>query len=439
MITMINANPNAVVTTPNLTGLGLMNNILPFLIPLVLLWVAYKETKRTSAMFAGDVIQFTEKIGKTAVTAATMLATAGAGMAISAAKGAGGKIKGGVGTMADEKKWKDWKEEHPTVGGKLDKAAGAMQWGKRRKEDVETKIVAPIKTGVKEDITDPLKKRVKEFQDKHPEFTGYASAAKKGLKTAITGREEKEGRELTPEEVDKKQVGKMVTVNKPRKITQEEVDKSEKGEKITLKSGIERKLTKDEIEKGTVIDEEKEWQKERDLTAKELDLGKKTGKYHEIETETKPGIVPEFKKVMKVIEKGLDDAIQDELEERLTTISAKLSKDLKQIKELQRKIDNDEDINFEDDIKDLKKVEIDYRRFHGEENVTVRDLNEEVKNTIKKSKKELEEEAEEEQIGLQRFKISDHIHIPKIHRKKREERDEEEKEKEEKKETREKT
>ena len=121
---------------------------------------------------------------------------------------------------------------------------------------------------------------------------------------------------------------------------------------------------------------------------------------------------------MKTVEKGLDKAIQEELEDRLTTLSAKLTKDLKQIKELQRKIDNDEDIIFEDDIKGLKKVETEYRRFHNEGNVTIRELNPEVKNTIKKHIEELEEETEEEKIGLQRFKISDYIHIPKSLRKK---------------------
>ena len=202
IISMINAKPDLLTKEPGIQGLGLMNNVLPYLIPLVILWIAYKETKRTSAMFAGDVIQFTEKIGKTAVTAATMMAAAGAGMAVKAAGAAGGRIKGAAGTMADEEKWGKWKGEHPTVGKIFDKPAGGMQWAGRRKEDVETKIVAPVKKGVEEKITAPLKQKVDAFKEKHPEFTKYASAAKKGLTTAITGKGEKEveGRPLNEAE-----------------------------------------------------------------------------------------------------------------------------------------------------------------------------------------------------------------------------------------------
>jgi hypothetical protein len=420
MISMINASPGMFVTQPDLSwgggGLGLMNNILPYLIPLVLLWIAYKETKRTSAWFAGDIIQFTEKIGKTAVTAATMIATAGAGMAVKAAGAAGGRIKGAAGTMASEKKWEDWKGEHKVVGGIMDRPARAMQWAERRKEDVEKKIVAPVKTGIKEDITDPLKKRVKEFKEKHPEFTGYARAAKKGLKATILGRGEKEeeGRELRPEERTLDENGKQYRYKKEVKKEKVPFSPSEREMKIMIMPDrTERTLTEEDLARGYIEEEKISWVKtDQELTEKEIKSG------HQINTTMvkKPGIMPAFKDAMKTAVKGLDDAIQSELEERLTTLSAKLTKDLKQIKDLQRKIDNDEDINFEDDIKGLKKVETEYRRFHKDENVATKELDPEVKNAIKKYKIELEEEAEEAQVGLQRFKISDFI--PKIHRKK---------------------
>ena len=99
MISMINANINAFVCRPGDPncgpgGLGLMNNILPYLIPLVLLWIAYRETKRTSAMFAKEAIEMPGKIAKVAGQVAIIAATAGAGAG--AAAGVLGKAAAGA-------------------------------------------------------------------------------------------------------------------------------------------------------------------------------------------------------------------------------------------------------------------------------------------------------------------------------------------------------
>ena len=82
MIAIINNNPGYFTCLPGDTnpdgtpkcgpGLGLMNNVVPYLIPLVLLWIAYRETKKTSAMFAGDIISATEKVTKGATMAAAI-------------------------------------------------------------------------------------------------------------------------------------------------------------------------------------------------------------------------------------------------------------------------------------------------------------------------------------------------------------------------------
>jgi len=82
MISMINNNFSFISqpTSANLNcagGLGLMNNVLPYLIPLVLLHIAYIELKRTQAMFAGEVISATEKVTKGAAMAGAMIATTG--------------------------------------------------------------------------------------------------------------------------------------------------------------------------------------------------------------------------------------------------------------------------------------------------------------------------------------------------------------------------
>jgi len=99
MIAMINANPREFVCLPGdkdcgSGGLGLMNNILPYLIPLILLLIAQRETKRTSAMFAKEAIEMTEKVGKAAGQVAAIALTAGA--AAGAAAGALGKAATGA-------------------------------------------------------------------------------------------------------------------------------------------------------------------------------------------------------------------------------------------------------------------------------------------------------------------------------------------------------
>jgi len=444
MIVLINNNSSAFVTQPAIGQLGLMNNILPYLIPLVLLWVAYKETKRTSAMFAGEIISTAEKIGKTAVTAAAMVATAGASATMGLAKGAAKGAPGAVGGFQKRMDAYATSPEHQgTAGGRLagwmSRRAGSIR-GKQIDEETHKEESAGIVGTVREkagtiaagakkeygEIKEGTREWIESQKNLHPDATAIIGwtkkQAEKSLRTVITGREEKESRELTQDEVDRGEIGKMVTKREKRDITPEENEKYKKGEEITLVGGIKRKLTEHEIEEGQVMDKKEEWQKERDLTEKEKNQVDKEGKRHEIETVTKPGIMPIFKNAMKTAVKGLDDAIQEELQDRLTTLSAKLTKDLKQIKDLQRKIENGEDINFEDDIKGLKEVEKVYKNFHGDANIAFSALNEEVKTEIEKSAEVLKEKAEEEQVGLPRFKISDYIKIPRRNKKKNEPR-----------------
>ena len=434
IIAIINSNPAYFTCRPGdpkcgSGGLGLMNNVVPYLIPLVLLWVAYKETKRTTAMFAGDIIQFTEKIGKTAVTAGAMIATAGASMAVKAAGAAGGRIKGATGTMASEEKWGDWKREHKVVGGIMNRPARAMQWAERRKEGTEKKV-EKFKEGARKKITEPLQKKVEKFKKEHPEFTGYAGAAKKGLKTAILGRGEKEeeGRPLTKDEKRDRVRYEEKTVKEKKQKTLDRYQK-EVGGKITLPNGEEHELTDQERAKGIVEYEEeaKKWVKtDQKLTQKEIDRG------HLINTTMvkKPGIIPEFKKAMKTIDEGLNEAIKEEVEKRLSVISLDLSRELDKIKSLQGKIERGETISFEDDIKGLKGgVEEEYRKFRNDADTAASELDEAIKTKIRQYRQSLDKRVEEEtkKGGITIPKISDLL--SKIHRKEPEKKEEEEKKK----------
>ncbi len=436
MISLINNNPSAFVTQSAIGQLGLMNNILPYLIPLVLLWVAYKETKRTSAMFAGEIISTTEKIGKAAVTAAAMVATAGASATMGLAKGAAKGAPGAVGGF--QKRMDAYATAHPEtrgghVAGWMSRRAGSI-----RGKDVDDQIDEETWVGKRRggagrfvgerkkeygEIKEEAREWIESQKNLHPDAAAIIGGMKKqvgkGLNRVVLGRKET-GRELIEEEKTPEANGKqyrykeeIVKTPKEKKIGEMEgYNTRDKKFKDPI-TGEERDATETEKTTGRVKweVEKKEWKKtDTELTKKEIDSG------HLIDIEQKSGIMPELKKVMKTAVKGLDDAIQEELQDRLTTLSAKLTKDLKQIKDLQRKIENEEDINFEDDIKGLKEVERVYKNFHGDANVASRELNQAVKTEIEKHAEELKEKAEEEQVGLPRFKISDYI--PKIPRKK---------------------
>ena len=85
MISMINNNFTFIkqsnITLAGWGSLGLMNSILPYLIPLVLLHIAYKELKSTQAMFAKEVIEMPEKAAKMGVAAGVGIMTGGTGIA----------------------------------------------------------------------------------------------------------------------------------------------------------------------------------------------------------------------------------------------------------------------------------------------------------------------------------------------------------------------
>ncbi|MBZ9569549.1 hypothetical protein KJA16_01335 [Patescibacteria group bacterium] len=213
MISMINADPSSVVTYPNLSGLGLMNNILPYLIPLVLLWIAYDQTKKTSAMFAREIIEMPEKAAKAAVMTAAIAATAGA------AGAAGGALKAmpaAIGKLG--KKMQKYGTAHPgTLRGTLARGVGTAvtypaEWGRRRIEWAEKKA------------------------EEHPRFAKMVKGAGKGLKAALwEHKKEEEGRELTPEEIES---GYVIQEGKRgRKLTPKEMEKK-RTIKIIIKPGV---------------------------------------------------------------------------------------------------------------------------------------------------------------------------------------------------------
>jgi hypothetical protein len=180
MIGLIAAAPGGFVSQPDLSwdgkGLGLMNNILPYLIPLVLLFIAYNETKRTSAMFAREIIEMPEKAAKVAAMAATIAATTGV------AAVATGKLKGALGTLSSKTKFERWKRTHPTAAALATPIAKPMQWGRRGVEE----RIAPA---VRERVVEPIRDRTTKFVEDHPglkpyveEFKGYTEAAGRGLR-----------------------------------------------------------------------------------------------------------------------------------------------------------------------------------------------------------------------------------------------------------------
>jgi len=176
MIAMINANPRQFVCLPGDQncgpgGLGLMNNILPYLIPLVLLWIAYRETKKTTAMFAREIIEMPEKVAKGAVMAAAIAATGGA------ATVAAGKLKGAIGTLSSKTKFEDFAKTHKWTARLATPIAKPLQWGR----GVEEKI-APA---VKERVVEPIRERARRIEREHPEFAGYVRAAGRGLKESL--------------------------------------------------------------------------------------------------------------------------------------------------------------------------------------------------------------------------------------------------------------
>jgi hypothetical protein len=272
MIAMINANPRQFVCLPGDKncgpgGLGLMNNILPYLIPLVLLWIAHKEKKRTSAWFAREIMETTEKVTKGAVMAATIAATAGFATAMV------GKLKGAAGTLSSADKFERWREAHPTAGTLVSPMAKFAQWGRR---GVEEKV-APA---VKEKVVAPVRERAEEFAKKHPEFAGYVKEAGKGIKTALLGTTEKRDKKLTEEQIaggytESKPLTeeqKISGYTKPRKLEEGEI----KERRVKIKELSENEIKEGWAKTRELTDEEKisGYTKEgRKLTEREIDEG----------------------------------------------------------------------------------------------------------------------------------------------------------------------
>jgi len=433
MISMINASPGMFVTQPDLSwgggGLGLANNILPYLIPLVLLWIAYKETKRTSAMFAGEIISTTEKIGKAAVTAAAIVATAGAGAAMGLAKGAAKGAPGAVGGF--QKRMDTYATAHPEtrgghVAGWMSRRAGSIRgtqiytdekgekdevyegWVGRRREGAE-KLAAGAKKEYGE-IKEGTREWIESQKNLHPDAAAIIGGMKKqvgkGLNRVVLGRGEKEGRKLEQDEIDSKELRKTVKTTKRQDLTQADYD----SKTVQLPNGITRDLEPDERKKGYIEIEKEERQKVRDLTDKELKES------HEFTLEQKSGLAPIFKNAMKSVDEELNEALTEEVEKRLNVISLKLSRQLDKVKDLGLKIEKGESINFEGDIKDLEGgIEETYLRLHGQIDVEANDLDDEVKDKIRKYGESLNKKVREgiKKGGITIPKISDIIKIPR--------------------------
>jgi hypothetical protein len=344
------------VTHPDELGLGLMNDILPYLIPLVLLLIAYKETKRTSAMFAREIIQTTEKIGKAAVTTTAMVAmtaaTAGAGAAVGAAKGAPGAIG------AFQRRMDKYATEHEeTTGGKMagwmSRRAGSLRgkdvegyidtgtWVGRRREDVGNLIggARGVKAGVEERVGEWTERQ----KDKHPDIAATVGwmrkQAEKGFNTAILGKGKKEveGRPLNKGERNQEAVnGKKyrydeitTTEKKQQPITPED----KRAGKVKLPNGQEKKIAGSDLSRDYVEYEEevKDWKKtNQELTDKEL----KSEHLIEKREVATLGLAPIFKNAMKTIGKGFDEAIEDQMNKMFNVVSLKLERELEKVDEL---------------------------------------------------------------------------------------------------------
>ena len=207
MIALINNNPRYFTCLPGDTnpdgtpkcgsGLGLMNNVVPYLIPLVLLWIAHRETRRTTALFAREIIEMPEKVAKSAVMVGAIAATGGAMVAGAAA------LKKAAGTLSSPEKFAKFRETHPTAAKLATPIATPLRWGRKQVEKgvppevVEKGFVPTVKEKVGI-VTKPVKERVEEFAKEHipekfrKEFGGYFKAAGRGLKTALWERPKEE-------------------------------------------------------------------------------------------------------------------------------------------------------------------------------------------------------------------------------------------------------
>ena len=375
MITMINANPYLFVTRFNGPGgLGIVDNILPYLIPLILLAIGYKEAKKTSAMFAREMIDTTEKIGKAAVTATAMVAmtaaTAGAGAAVGAARGAPGAIGG------FQKRMDAYSSAHDTTGGKIagwmSRRAGSLRgkdadgaiddktWVGRRRQAAEEKvgnIIGGVK-GTKDRIGGWAKEQTDE--EKHPDRAAVIGwmrkQAKKGFNTAILGKgegEEVKGRLLIPDEKRDEVRYDEKTTKVPRTtlISDMEGYNPKTGKFKDPKTGKDRLPNAVEKETGKVEweEEQTEWVKTKiKLTDKEL---KEKHQFNMTQVAT-PGLAPVFKNTMKTIGKGLDEAIEDRMNKMFNVVSLKLERELEKVDELIAKAEAGGEIT-DSDVSDM--------------------------------------------------------------------------------------
>jgi hypothetical protein len=112
-------------------GLGRLNGVLPWFVPMVLLYIGYKELKKTTAMFAQGIIQMPEKIAKTAMQAAVAagvaVATGGAG-----APAALAPLTRATGALRERL------ERFPLVGQALG-GPGAFRASQKKRTQAETK------------------------------------------------------------------------------------------------------------------------------------------------------------------------------------------------------------------------------------------------------------------------------------------------------------
>ena len=324
------------VLKPGPEGLGLANEILPFLVPIILLWIGWKEAKKTSAMLARGIMEAPEKIAKAGAQAAIMagvaVATAGAGAAAAAASGKIGLAAGKLGGYA---------AAHPgTITGRLagggskilGAAAKPKEWAKRRKAAV--------------------KERVEEFAEKHSKF----AAAGRGLKAAFSEHAvEEKGEKLTDDQLKS-------GYTEGRKFTDWEKKTGWKqGKPLTgeeIKSGYSegRKLTKEEkkqkyLKDRDLTEDEKKsgyLQEGKKLTEKEMKMGVK------LRIVLKPAVIIPAKEMIiepmiKPVKEGIKAALEATKKEYARILSAKLKTRLQaELEGLRDKLDIGEEPTDED-------------------------------------------------------------------------------------------
>jgi hypothetical protein len=385
MIGLINAdisNPAhtwGTISHPDINGWGLMNNILPYLIPLALLWIAYREAKRTSAMFAREIVEIPEKVTKAAVSTAVMagltVATAGVGAAAGAAGGAAKGAPGAISQLGG--KLSKYGADHQqgikgavarTVGGGIERVGGWATAAKEKATDLGeavTKKVGKAQGFIKEQAeehktTARVMGWMKKTASESLKATGLSTSLRENL--GLSRTKEKQGRELDQDEIDGGEEKKTAKIRKKQNLTQEDID----SKTVKLPNGIVRPIMQDEFKQGYIENETEERQTVRRLTDKEIESE------HLIETRkigAKRGLIPNIKK-------GLGDAWKEVEKKYLVETETLAQERRREIISKIKKIIEDGGQPTQEDLNELDQYVNEYRkeRLEGREIPSITNL-----------------------------------------------------------------